>query len=418
MAYMSDPVSRLPRRRTYLRTVPQQAEPSYLTAEPVLRLQAAPEEEGFLETMRKIWRRRRLVAACTLVLGGAAALAAWSMPSFYVSEARVLVGISAPRVLNVDAVLADVSPDAERVQNEGFMLQSRNIARQVIDQLKLRDDPEFNPELRKPSFWVRNADFHQFLPSALAGWIDRIMPAKPAEPTADTARAAERRDDRMIDILLSRVDVSTLGRSHVLSVKAEAQNPTTAADLANALAERYLDQQRREKINSMDRVDKFLLGRIAELRDQVRKSDQAVEDYRRTHDLYKSAGSGVTAQQLSELNTQLLAAQTAKAEAEFAAQRGAGDAQGRTRWRECAGGPALSPHHRRSSSNWPIPSGAPPRCRPPSASAIHRWSTPVPRSATCSAGSARRSPRSSTGCRAKPAPPTPATRLSARTSSS
>src|SRR5882672_2650967 len=66
----------------------------------------------------------------------------------------------------------------------------------------------------------------------------------------------------------------------------------------------------------MDRVDKLLMGRVAELREQVSKSDQAVEDYRRSHDLYKSAGSGVTAQQLSELNTQLMAAQTAKAEAE------------------------------------------------------------------------------------------------------
>ena len=69
----------------------------------------------------------------------------------------------------------------------------------------------------------------------------------------------------------------------------------------------------------MDRVDKFLMGRINELREAVRKSDQAVEDYRRKHDLYKSAGSGsggVTTQQLTELNTQLLAAQTAKAEAD------------------------------------------------------------------------------------------------------
>ena len=102
----------------------------------------------------------------------------------------------------------------------------------------------------------------------------------------------------------------------MLSVKAESQNPATAAAIANALAERYLDYQRRDKIKSMDRVDKFLLGRIAELREQVTKSDQAVEDYRRSHDLYKSAGSGVTAQQLNELNTQLTAAQTAKAEAE------------------------------------------------------------------------------------------------------
>jgi capsular exopolysaccharide synthesis family protein len=120
----------------------------------------------------------------------------------------------------------------------------------------------------------------------------------------------------MIDLLLTRVDVSTLGRSHVLSVKAESQNPATAAAIANTLAQRYLEYQRRDKVESMDRVDKFLLGRISELREQVAKSDQAVEDYRRSHGLYKSGGSGVTAQQLSELNTQLLAAQTAKAEAE------------------------------------------------------------------------------------------------------
>ena len=54
---------------------------------------------------------------------------------------------------------------------------------------------------------------------------------------------------------------------------------------------------------------------------QVRKSDQAVEEYRRKYDLYKSSGvsgsGGVTTQQLTELNTQLLAAQTAKAEADL-----------------------------------------------------------------------------------------------------
>lgn len=317
MVHVPNPDLRLPHRRTSLRMVPP-AERYYPT-QATLRVAPSTEDEGFLATMRKLWRRRGFIAACTVALGGAAILAAWSMPSFYVSEARVLVGIQAPRLLNnVEAVLADVSPDAERVQNEGFILQSRNIARQVIDQLKLKDDPEFNPELRKPSRWAQLSDYRTYLPAPVMAWLDRLSPDKPApQQQPDTAQAEVRRNDRMISILLSRVDVSTLGRSHVLSVKAEAQNPATAAAIANALAEHYLEYQRREKIGSMDRVDKFLLGRIAELREQVRKSDQAVEDYRRTNDLYKSgSGGGVTAQQLSELNSQLLAAQTAKAEAE------------------------------------------------------------------------------------------------------
>ena len=311
MAYAQDATPPA-RRRVALRTVPPT--PHYLAAEPVARLAAPAEEQSFLETLRKLWRHRLLIAACTLVLGGAAILAAWLMPSYYVSEARVLVGVQSPRLPNVESIVADVSPDAERVQNEGFILQSRNIAKQVIDQLKLRQDPEFNPELAPPSLWARLNPM-QYLPTQLTAWLDRqTSSAKKVEPIKDPSNA----DDRTIDSLLSHIDVSTLGRSHVLSVKAESRNPQTASAIANALAERYLDYQRRDKIESMDRVDKFLMGRVAELRDAVRKSDQAVEDYRRAHDLYKSAGSGggVTSQQLTELNTQLLAAQTAKAEAD------------------------------------------------------------------------------------------------------
>ena len=319
MAYASDQSSSPGRRRVALRAVPPT--PHYVAAEMMGRPASAAEEQGFLETIRKLWRHRWLIALSTVVVGGVAIAVAWSMPSIYVSEARVLVGVQAPRLPNVESLVADVSPDAERVQNEGFILQSRTIAKQVIDQLRLRDDPEFNPSLRKPSFWSR-LNPGQYLPPAIDAWITQLASAKPKAADGDkftgfsTSAGAATSDDRIIDTLLSRVDVSTLGRSYVLSIKAESLNPATAAAIANTLAERYLDYQRRDKIESIDRVDKFLLGRVAELREQVSKSDQAVEDYRRSHDLYKSAGSGVTAQQLNELNTQLTTAQTAKAEAE------------------------------------------------------------------------------------------------------
>jgi succinoglycan biosynthesis transport protein ExoP len=311
MAYASDHFSPLVRRRTTLRAVPPPS--AYVSAEPLTRIATPAEEENFLETLRKLWRRRGLIALCTVVLGGTAIAVAWLLPSYYVSEARVLVGVPNPRLPNVDSIIADVSPDAERVQNEGFILQSRSIAKQVIDGLNLRNDPEFNPELQKPSLWSR-LELRRLVPAAVEGWFARWFPAKPGQQAAPITGLSL--DDRMIDTVLTRVDVSTLGRSHVLSVKAESQNPQTAAAIANALADRYLDYQRRDKVESMDRVDKFLLGRISELRQQVAKSDQAVEDYRRKHGLYKSGANNVTSQQLSELNTQLLAAQTAKAEAD------------------------------------------------------------------------------------------------------
>ena len=237
------------------------------------------------------------------------------MPSYYAAEARVLVGVTAPRVLTSEAIITDANPDVERVRNEGFILQSRILAKRVIDQLNLVEDPNFNSALHEPSLWWQKLGFDGMLPAAASDWLTRWFP-EPIAPQVPTDSNFTLLDNQMIDILLSRVDVSMLGRSHVLSIKAEARDPSVAAAIANAFASTYLDYQRGEKLATLDRVDKFLLGRVAELREQVSRSDQAVEDYRRMHGLYKSAGagSGVTAQQLTELNTQLMAAQTAKAQ--------------------------------------------------------------------------------------------------------
>ncbi len=310
MVHVPDEFPRLPPRRPALRSVPS-TERYLAPIAPTLRPMPAA-DEGLAETLRKLWRRRRMIATTTVVIGGLAAFVAWSLPAYYEAEARVLVGVETPRVFNAEQIFADVSPDAERVQNEGFVLQSRTLAKIVIDKLGLAKDAEFNPEIAKPTLWDQLSNPKTYLPASITAWFH----SKRAGPELTPEQVATAKENRLIDYFLSRIDVSLLGRSHVLSVQADARQPDLAATIANTLANSYLDYQRADRVADMDKVDKFLMGRVAELRDQVKKSDQAVEDYRRSHGLYKGSNTGVTSQQLTELNTQLIAAQTAKAEAE------------------------------------------------------------------------------------------------------
>jgi capsular exopolysaccharide synthesis family protein len=313
MVHLPDEFPRLPPRRPALRSVPS-TERYLAPAAPALR-PVPVADEGLGETLRKLWRRRRMIALTTLATGALAGFIAWSLPSYYTAEARVQVGVDSPRVFNAEAILSDSSPDAERVQNEGFVLQSRTLAKTVIDKLNLGDDPQFNPEIAKPTFWGQVTSLKTYLPESVTAWFDRFKRSSlPIDATSTQGLSAK--DNRLIDYFLGDIDVSLMGRSHVLSVKADARNPQLAASMANSLADSYLDYQRRDKVATMDKVDKFLMSRVAELREQVKKSDQAVEDYRRSHGLFKGSSTGVTSQQLTELNTQLIAAQTAKAEAE------------------------------------------------------------------------------------------------------
>ncbi len=281
-----------------------------------IAVEAAPaadaRDQNLGGALRQVWRRRWLVVLGTLAGGAIAAAVVWSIPPRYVGEVRLLVGIQTPRITDGEALVADISPDAERVQSEAFILQSHDIARQVISQLHLAQDPNFNSELQPASSLHIVERAMELLPPGLAEWLRSFglgfSPPAPLTP--------EQRDNAMIARVLSSLDVSMLGRSHVLSIKAQAADPRIAAAIANAFARDYLEYQRLDKIETVDRVDKFLMDRVGELRDAVRQSDQAVEDYRRLYGLYKSGSTGsVASQQLTELNSQLMVAQAAKFQA-------------------------------------------------------------------------------------------------------
>jgi capsular exopolysaccharide synthesis family protein len=286
-------------------------------------IQAAEGREDFFEVLRKLWRHRYLVLGCAAVIAGLGTVIVLRMPSYYVAEARVLVGVPETRIYNMEPYQSsdNVGLDADRVQNEEFIMQSRSLAQQVIDRLSLSNDPEFNPWLPRPHSWkdyLYVEDYLnplKYLPASWTKWMS--TPSSGLTPDDAAKREAARRQDRIVDVFLNQVDVSTLGRSHVMSVQFDSVDPYKAAKIANALASAYLQQQRQQKVATSNRVESYLTDRIKELRDQVESSEQAVAQYRKENGLYNTGkDTGLTSQQLGELNSQMIMAQTAKAESD------------------------------------------------------------------------------------------------------
>jgi capsular exopolysaccharide synthesis family protein len=294
---------------------PQPLQPPVAYAPPPVYVPQQGKESDFVDTLRRLWRHRGTIFVSTFVFTAAAVLVARQIPAHYIADARVLVGVPAARALNIEAIVADISPDAERIQNEAYIIQSRDVARQVVDRLSLKDNPEFNPALRPQPGWFSALDPMRYLPEAVKAYMPgQKAPADDREVSPEVK--AEQEMNGIIDTLLAKVEVTTLGRSHVLNIEARSIAPDTAAAVANGFGEAYLARQRSDKVEASEEVERFLADRIASLREQVEKSDRAVEEYRRANNLYQGASAGVTAQQLTELNTQLIVAQTAKAEAD------------------------------------------------------------------------------------------------------
>jgi capsular exopolysaccharide synthesis family protein len=267
----------------------------------------------FLDGLRKIWRHRGLVVCCTIAFAIGSAILVYRLPTYYTAETRIQVGVPDVQIFSNEVrAMPGLATASDKVENERIAVQSRDLARQVVDKLQLGNDPEFNPALNTSKSWFDYINPLAYIPPItreIRSWIGPKAPPPQPESAAET-------ENHLIDALLGHLDVSTLGRSQVLSVQVSSRDPDKAATIANTLASVYLTSQKNLKAADSNRIEGYLGERITELRQQVEKSQRAVAEYRKKYGLYQGTSASVTSQQLTELNTQLIDAQTAKAEAD------------------------------------------------------------------------------------------------------
>ncbi|WPO43837.1 GumC family protein [Tardiphaga sp. 42S5] len=253
-----------------------------------------------LREMARILRRRwRAVVLPAAVLGGIALAYVATATTLYTANSTVLVD---PRRANVvetnQSVLTNFGTDDATIESQTLLIQSLSILQRVVDKLKLTQDLEFMP---KPGLLdpIRNL-FRSSSP------VDGVSPE-------DAARAYS------IYLLQRRMKVTRQGTTFLVDIAVSSESPQKAATIANAVADAYFEEQVRAKFDATRIAAKWLGGQIDALKNRVVTSEQAVADYRSANNLAVSQGVTVNDQQITDLNSKLIAArvQTAEARAKF-----------------------------------------------------------------------------------------------------
>jgi capsular exopolysaccharide synthesis family protein len=118
-----------------------------------------------------------------------------------------------------------------------------------------------------------------------------------------------------ISELRGALGVSRSGQAQVLSISITWGDPARAAQLANAVADAYVIDQLDARFDSAKRASGWLSDRLVELRKQLRDSEEAVTKFRNEHGLTRSGATvALNDQQLTDLNSRLIAARTDAAE--------------------------------------------------------------------------------------------------------
>ena len=204
-----------------------------------------------------------------LVVAGVALWTVTRTP-IYVASSSLLVRPQADAVVDVQSVTPDLPATTDVVNTEVKLMQSPALAWRVAAQFATDhpDDPIVKGAAREE------------VVSRIAGMTT-------------IARAAS---------------------TYVIEVFVRAQDPQTAAEIANLYVTQFVSSDKEAKVRMNSSADRWLRERSTELERDATSADAAVQDYRIRNGLISNEGTTLSEQEISTLNQQIAAAQAELAE--------------------------------------------------------------------------------------------------------
>ena len=238
--------------------------------------------------------RARLIGGITLATVALVTAALIVIPPKYQATAVVMVDPRQLHVTDTPTVLTGIGADAAAVESQVEIITSTALARKVITAMKLEDDPEF----ARPS------------------WSDEIGSALRTLLGGDSGALQRTKDERLISNVQKNLTVRRRGQTYVLEINFYAKEAAKAARIANAVAQAYLADQREVNSNTTASASEWLDTRMEAMRERVRRSDEAVEDYRSSHNIIDvTQGNKLINRQIEDLAQQMALARTYTADA-------------------------------------------------------------------------------------------------------
>ncbi len=278
------------------------------------RLDELEETEIHLKDyLRVVSKRRWTVLAVFVAVITTVAIVTFRQRPVYQGLVQLLIEKENPNILSIKEVMELDAANADYYQTQYRILQSRSLAQQVIDKLGLAKSPEFTgPD--KPALG------HSLAQQAIEklGLAKTPGFATPDQPAAGGPAAA----GKLVDDFLERITIEPLRTTRLVNVRARAFDPKLAALIANTLADLYIGQNLRLKVDTTQQAGTWLSEKAGEARRKLEQSERTLQNFNETNNVISlDERQSLLVQKLEQLGTEITKARTLRIELETRAQQ-------------------------------------------------------------------------------------------------
>ena len=240
----------------------------------------------------------------TVVLGAAYI---FTSPRYYTAHAVLVIDTQKNRVFEGQSPFGDLPLDSAAVDTQIAILSSQKIALSVIKDLHLNEEAEFI----SPSAGVLGT-VAGLASDAITSTLNFILPSPQSvsvpAPQDGAVQAA-------VGTFQGDLTVERVGMTYAIDIGFRSRSPDRAAQIANAVANAYIVDLLEAKYEITRRAGTWLQERLNDLREQATTAERAVVDYKAKNNIVDTGGELMNQQQLAQLNSQLIQARAATAEA-------------------------------------------------------------------------------------------------------
>jgi succinoglycan biosynthesis transport protein ExoP len=273
------------------------------------------EERHLLDYVRVVYKRRWVALPVFLGVLAIGAINSYRTTPLYRATTQILIEKDAPKVGDLSTIFQqqDGWNNDEFYQTQYRILQSRSLARKTAEAMKL----DAHPKLGAATQPVRGP---WTIRGAIAGTIVFVKSAVGIAPEpARTTEAPPQGDPfaRYAGVVLGSLSVSPVRNSRLVDISMTSTDPQFAAELANAHARAYIEQNLEYRFSASKEASAWLESQLAEQRKKVEESEAALQRYKEQHDAVAVEDrQNIVVQRLADLNSAATRAKTARIERE------------------------------------------------------------------------------------------------------
>lgn len=141
--------------------------------------------------------------------------------------------------------------------------------------------------------------------------MKRLRPTPQTSAPDSTSPLPHSIDAALVDQFLARLKVTPIPDTRLVDISFTAHDPALAAQVANAFARIHIDHNLETRFAASQEAVDWLNLRVQDIRAKVEKAELALKAYKKRHSTVSlKEHENVVVQQLAELNSELIAANT------------------------------------------------------------------------------------------------------------